>query len=189
MTTPDDHTDTEAPHTSLEEEVNFEPEDELGDIAAAQAKLKKLKQELASVKKERQEYLDGWQRAQADLMNAKREAQTAIARARHAGIESFVADLIPALDSFDMAMQGSTWHSVDAAWRVGVESIRAQLLAVLVGHGIETYGVAGDAFDPTLHEPVSEEEGGTPHTVAKVLRPGYRTKERVIRPAQVSIYS
>ena len=57
-----------------DEEVNFEPEEELGDIGAAQAKIRKLKDELEKVKKERQEYLDGWQRAKADAVNSKRES-------------------------------------------------------------------------------------------------------------------
>ena len=56
-------------------DVDFESEEELGGIASAQAKLKKLKDELAKVKAERQEYLDGWQRCKADNVNAKKDVE------------------------------------------------------------------------------------------------------------------
>jgi molecular chaperone GrpE len=169
-------------------DIDFEPEDELGDIGALQAKMKKLKEELAAVKKERQEYLDGWQRAKADLINAKKDAGEALHRATGAGKEYFIEELIPALDSFDMAMRGEAWQKVDAAWRSGVESIRSQILGVLAAHGIETFGKEGEGFDPMLHEAIQELDGGDSHTLARVLRSGYRSKSRILRPAQVAIF-
>jgi molecular chaperone GrpE len=170
------------------EDIDFEPEDELGDVGALQAKMKKLKDELVAVKKERQEYLDGWQRAKADLINAKKEGGEALQRATSTGKEMLIEDLIPALDSFDMAMQGDAWQKVDTAWRSGVESIRSQILGALAAHGIEIFGKEGEDFDPTLHEAIQEVEGGKLHTVAKILRGGYRTKNRILRPAQVAIF-
>lgn len=170
-------------------DIDFTPEDELGEIGAFKAKLKKIKSELEEVKKERQEYLNGWQRAKADLINAKKDASEALQRAMTTGRDLVIEELIPALDSFDMAMQGSGWHKVDETWRTGVESIRMQILGILQAQGIETFGAPGDNFDPTLHEAIQEvDEGGTSHTVAKVLRCGYRSKTRMLRPAQVAIY-
>ena len=173
---------------SENEDIDFEPEDELGSVGAMKAKMQKLRDELAAAKKERQEYLDGWQRAQADLINVKKESAAAVGKARTAGAESFIEELIPALDSFDMAMQSVAWLSVEPAWRTGVESIRSQIVAALKTHGVELFGTQGEFFDPILHEIVSEEDGGSPHTIARVLRSGYRTKERVLRPAQVIIF-
>lgn len=171
-------------------DIDFEPEDELGSVGALKAKLQKLKDELVEVKKERQEYLDGWQRAKADLINAKKEAVEALQRASGTGKELFVEELIPALDSFDMAMQGDAWQKVDATWRVGVESIRSQIIGVLQANGIEPFGTAGEKFDPQLHEAIQElGTEGESHTIAKVLRSGYRTKNRILRPAHVAIFS
>lgn len=176
-----------SPHSDSED-IDFEPEDELGSIGAVKAKMQKLRDELEAAKKERQEYLDGWQRAKADLINAKKDAAEALQRASGMGKEMFVEELIPALDGFDMAMQGSAWQNVDPAWRVGVESIRSQLQGVLHAHGIETFGKEGDVFDPQLHEAMQEVDGGESHTIARVLRSGYRTKNRILRPAQVAIF-
>lgn len=170
------------------EDVDFEPEDELGTVGAAKAKMQKLRDELTETKKERQEYLDGWQRAKADLINARKDSADAIQRAATLGRDAFVEELIPALDSFDMAMRSDAWKTVDPAWRVGVESIYAQLQGVLQAHGVEIFGKEGEKFDPTLHEAIEEREGGESHTIAKVMRPGYRTKSRILRPAQVAIF-
>ena len=170
------------------EDIDFEPEDEMGSLGAAKAKMQKLRDQLKEAQEKRDEYLDGWQRAKADMINAKKDASEALKRAGNAGRESIVEDLIPALDGFDMAMQSPAWQNVDSAWRTGVESIRAQISGVLASNGIEIYGKTGDAFDPMLHEAIHEEDGGTPHTIAKVLRSGYRVGDRILRAAQVSIF-
>ena len=169
-------------------EIDFESEDELGTIGAVKAKMQKLRDELAEVKKERTEYLDGWQRAKADLVNTKRESAHVSQRSSTMAREAFISELIPAIDSFDMAMAGDGWQKVDPAWRSGVESIRSQITAVLQSHGVETFGAVGEIFDPTQHESIQEIDAkGEPGTIAKVLRSGYRTGERVLRPAHVAV--
>lgn len=176
--------------TPLEnEDVDFEPEDELGETGAAKAKVKQLREQLKEAQQKRNEYLDGWQRCKADMVNTRKEVAESLARASGRGKEILVEELIPALDGFDMAMQGEAWNSVDKAWRSGIESIKGQIEGVLKAQGVEIYGAEGDTFDPVLHEPIQEAEGGTSHTIAKVLRRGYRTKERVLRPAQVSVFT
>lgn len=170
------------------EDIDFEPEDELGETGAVKAKMRKLRDELKEAKAKAAEYLEGWQRAKADMVNARKESIEQHARAGERGKEILVEELIPALDGFDMAMQGEAWNSVDKAWRSGIESIKAQIEGVLRSHGVEIYGKEGERFDPVLHEPIQEAEGGASQTLAKVFRRGYRTKDRVLRPAQVAVY-
>ncbi len=176
--------------TSNEEvDIDFEPEEELGSIGALKTKLAKVKEELEVAKKERAEYLDGWQRCKAESINSRRDAEEGRIKALQTGREVFILDLLPALDSFDMAMQGDAWKKVDESWRSGVESIRAQIEKVLKDNDVETFGAPGDIFDPSLHEPIKESSGGVSHTIEHVFRRGYRTKTRILRPAQVSVYS
>ncbi|MBI2048443.1 MAG: nucleotide exchange factor GrpE [Parcubacteria group bacterium] len=153
------------------------------------AKIEKLKAELEKTKAERQEYLDGWQRMRADAANMKREQTQQTMRMETLLKEEVITDIIPILDSFDMAMQGEAWNSVDAAWRKGVEYIRAQCLGVLEKHGITSFGDVGEKFDPSIHESIQEIDtpGTTSHTIMRITRRGYRTSERLIRPAQVVI--
>ncbi len=167
-------------------EFDFEPEDEFGDIGSAKAKLSKLRDELSVIKRERDEYLDGWQRCKADTVNAKKELTDALIRARAFGKESFVEELIPALDSFDMAMQGEAWGTVDPVWRSGVEGIHAQLLSVLESHGISAFGKSGEVFDANIHEAIQEAEGEA-GVIVRIIRRGYCSGNRILRPAQVVV--
>ena len=170
-----------------EHDIDFEPEEELGDIDAAKAKLKKLKDELEKVKKERQEYLDGWQRCKADAINARKDTESRAARTAELLREALVHDIIPALDSFDMAADSEAWNNVEPGWRSGMERVRDQLIEALKRHGIERYGKVGDMLDHALHEVVqeSDEMPGKSAEIVRVLRSGYRAGERVLRPAQV----
>ena len=172
-----------------DEELNFEPEEGLGDIAAAQAKLKKLKDELAEVKAQRQEYLDGWQRCKADSVNARKEMLASAERLGVRAKEELIADIIPALDGFDMAADSPAWQSMDAGWRGGIEQIHSQLLDVLARHGVERFGKVGDAVDHAAHETIeeSDELPGESGTVVKILRYGYKMNGRVLRAAHVIV--
>ena len=172
-----------------EQDVDFEPEDELGTAGAAKAKVQKLREELEKVKTERQEYLDGWQRSKADAINAKREAALANERIASRIKEEIIADIIPALDSFDLAAANPAWETVSAEWRSGMEQIRNQLMGVLSLNGIERFGTAGDQYSPHLHDVVHELVAveGAPGAVLQVLRYGYKSGDKVIRPAQVVI--
>ena len=169
------------------EELDFEPEDELGTVGSAKAKLAKLKDELTQVKQERQEYLDGWQRAKADAINVRKEAQLDASRAVHNAKTTLIEDIIPVLDSFDMAAGSAAWESVDASWRTGIEHIRSQLLDVLTRNGVERYGAVGDTFDHALHEVVQEVDdvAGESGSIVRIVRYGYRAGDRIIRAAQV----
>jgi molecular chaperone GrpE len=186
----DEHEETiDIEDVAPEQELDFEPEDEMGSVGAVQAKLKKVRTELAESNKEKQANLDGWQRSKADLVNFRREAQQSTERAVARTKEGLIEDMIPVLDSFDMAMGGTSWENVDSVWRGGVEQIRNQLLDVLVRNGVQRYGAAGEQFDHNLHEAVQELDEGesTSNSIIRVLRYGYRNTDHVIRPAQVIV--
>ena len=171
------------------EEIDFEPEDEMGNVGAAQAKLKKLREELKEAKAKGDEYLDGWQRCKADSINSRKEAALYADRSHARGKESIIEDIIPVLDSFDMAMTSDSWNTVAEEWRSGMERIQSQLLDVLARHVIERFGKVGERFDHTLHEAIQEldDVAGESGEIIKVVRNGYRSKEYVIRPAQVIV--
>ena len=170
-------------------DVDFEPEEDLSDLGAAQAKVKKLKEELAKVKAEKQEYLDGWQRCKADSINARREALQAAERTADRSIEAFALEIIHALDGFDVAAGSEAWAEVNDGWRSGMEHVQSQLINALARHDILRFGKVGEQFDHALHEAIGEREdvAGEPGEIARILRYGYKTDGRILRPAQVII--
>lgn len=171
------------------DDIDFEPEDELGTVGAAKAKMQKLRDELEKVRAERQEYLDGWQRAKADAINMRKESELSAKRTGELLREALVHDIIPALDSFDMATQSEAWSAVADGWRSGMEMVREQLIGALKSHGVERYGKAGEQYDHNIHDAVQEVEDmpGKSGEIVRVLRAGYRAGDRVLRPAQVIV--
>lgn len=186
-----EHEESNAPQEegNVAEELDFEPEDELGTVGAVKAKMQKLRDELERIKKERSEYLDGWQRSKADAINMKKEAHAAGERQAARAKEGVIEDIIPALDSFDMAAGSAAWDAIDPQWRGGMDQVRNQLLAALSSNGIERYGKVGEMYDPYIHDVVEEKDDvpGEAGSIFKILRYGYKAGEKVLRPAQVVI--
>ncbi len=150
-----------------------------------------LKKELEHAKKERAEYLDGWQRAKAELVNSKKTFENDKKRYRDLATEDIISELIPVLDSFDMAFRDkNAWESAPENWRRGVEYIYNQLLAVLERNNVTQIAPVGAPFNPAEHESI----GVTPveterehHKVQTVAQKGYRLKDKVIRAARVTV--
>ena len=174
------------------EDVEFVDSEELGAEKNAQDKLKKMKEKVALLQKEKAEYLDGWQRARADYANLLKSADEDKKRLRAIIEENFIVELLPMIDSFAMAM-GNTqaWEKVDAAWRTGVEYIHQQLMGVLKERRFEAFGKVGEPFDPKLHQAVSDTDtadASLDQRIATVLQQGYKLGEIILRPARVTVY-
>jgi len=147
--------------------------------------------ELAQVTAERDEYLAHMQRTQAEFDNYRkrmlRDQTTHLERAT-AGL---VEQLLPVLDSFELALGSAGPVSSDAGvdrLRKGVELVYGELLGALEKAGLERIEAHGKPFDPEEHEAVMhiEDDGGEPG-VRDVVRSGYRFKGRVLRPAMVKV--
>lgn len=172
-----------------QDDVIFESDEDLGDVAAAAQKVKHLRKELREAQAKRDEYLAGWQRCKADSINSKKDAVLSAERATAREKESFINDLLPVLDAFDMAFSSDAWQAVDERWQSGVSHIQNQLLDALGKHGIERFGKSNEKFDPRLHEAADEVEDGSgeSHTILRVLRHGYRIGGSTVRPAHVIV--
>ncbi len=174
------------------EDITIEPEaTEVSGFSSPSDK--KLKDKLKKAIAEKQEYLDGWQRAKADLVNAKKEFEEQRKRIVSMANENMANEILPVLDSFDMAFSNKeSWEAVDKNWRMGVEHIYNQLLGILRDHGVEEIKTDGEMFDPMLHvsseEVVGGEEKNMSGIIARTIQKGYKSKDGVIRPARVTVY-
>lgn len=139
--------------------------------------------------RERDELLDMLRRVQADFENFRkrtlREQTDRIERAT----EHLIEQLLPVLDSFELALVSTGDESGTEKLRKGVELVFAELLATLEKSGLRRIESDGAMFDPAEHEAVMQIEGeieGEP-VVAETVRTGYRLKDRVLRPAMVKV--
>ena len=100
--------------------------------ADPQELIKNLKEKLKHSQIDRQEYLTGWQRAKADLINARRQDEKDKQEFVKFANERLVMEILPVITNFEMAMANrEVWKKVDKNWRVGVEYIYNQLLKAL----------------------------------------------------------
>lgn len=158
---------------------------ELSEEALAEASLI-VANDVKALQRERDEYLDGLRRVQAEFENYRKRVIQQQADVVERAAEAIVSQLLPVLDACDAAVQ----HGAD-----DVAPVQAQLLDTLTKQGLERLDPAGEAFDPNFHEAVmhepSDDDGGdggdAGAVVAEVLRTGYSWKGRVLRPAMVKV--
>jgi molecular chaperone GrpE len=182
-----------ATHTNTEEDViefeyNADGEEDL------KATLKKLRKDLKQARTEKQEYLTNWQRERADFLNYKKEEAERSKNTVSYAQEKVILDLLPALDSYDMAFSNKeAWEKVDKNWRMGVEYIHQQILKALAEYGVSPIETKiGDAFDPNLHQPIDSvptEEKEKENTISAIIQTGYKIADRVIRPSRVNVWT
>src|SRR3989344_3079430 len=130
---------------------------------------------LAKAERERDEYLAGWQRAKADLINFKRETRESLAKWGEISELGFVRKLLPVLDALE---EGDKKGSKDAS------SILKLILEILKNEGVqELIPEEGSEFDPEIAEAIDGE--GT--KIAEMYQKGYRYKDYIIRPAKVKV--
>jgi molecular chaperone GrpE len=173
-----------------EDDVKIEADENLDDSVVAeehaQEAIKKLRERLKKAEAERQEYLTGWQKAKADYINAKkREEEDKKDFVRFAN-ENLVAELLPVLDSFNMAMGNKeVWEKVDKNWRTGVEYIFNQLKKVLEEHGLKEIDPIGQKFDPMRDEAL--EDGKESDLITTVVSKGYSLNGKIVKAPKVKV--
>lgn len=155
--------------------------------------IKRLREKLKECTAKKQEYLQGWQRAKADIANAKRDFKREREQMKTRAVEEVMADILPVLDSFEMAFANrELWQQVDEQWRSGVERIHGQLTKSLSKHGLEAIRPdVGDEFSSELHNSVDTKktnDSRKDHQVAKLEKTGHKLDDRVIRSADVVVY-
>jgi molecular chaperone GrpE len=121
----------------------------------------------------------------ADFDNYRKRTTREVAQITDRAAERVVRELMPALDSFDGALNAEPTTDSERSLLNGMINTREQLLKALEREGLEVVPSIGEAFDPEIHEPVGAPEGKTDLVVAEELRRGYRLGDRVLRPAMV----
>ena len=153
--------------------------------------IKKLRAKLKETEAQRMEYLTGWQRAKADLINARKRDEEERKEFIKFANERLIEGIVPVLESFEMAMSNKeAWEKADKNWRVGVEYIYSQLKKSLEDGGLTELRPINQKFDHALHEAASYEavtDEKLDHTIIKVIQNGYYLNGKLMRPAKVVV--
>jgi molecular chaperone GrpE len=146
--------------------------------------------EVERLKGQAAEYLDGWQRARAEFANYKKRVEREQEESRARVVADMLQDFVTILDDLERALRDRPTDGDAAAWASGIDMIQRKLMAVLDAEGVRPMiPVAGEMFDPNVHEAVSHEPSPdhTEGQIIGVIHQGYRIGERVIRPALVRV--
>lgn len=156
-------------------------------LAEAQAALEASRAEAESLR-------DQALRAAAEADNVRKRADRSIENAHKYALERFVNDLLPAVDSFERAVDAAADLKATAGEAVtsmaeGMELSLKLLVEAMQRQGIEVVDPIGAPFDPNLHEAMSmiERPEAEPGSVIEVFQKGYTVNGRLARPARVII--
>jgi molecular chaperone GrpE len=136
-----------------------------------------------------EEYLRMAQRAQADLVNYRRRVEQERDEVRGAAKVDAVMALLPVLDDFERAIASIPEDHQSLGWVQGILLIERNLRSLVEKAGLERIDAQGKPFDPREHDAVMTQESAEHEedTVTQVIRPGYRSGGKVVRPAQVAV--
>ena len=169
------------PQSDLESDS---PEESPIEIDSAVEELEKIKIELDKQK-------DLTLRAEAELQNVLKRTTREIENAHKYGLERFIENLLPVVDSLEKAAELSTPDqsaSSDNAIE-GINPCCKLFLDVLEKEGVKAIYPLGEPFDPSEHQAMSmvESPDMEPNSIAAVVQKGWQLNERLVRAAMVMV--
>ena len=122
------------------------------------------------------------QRVQAEYANYKKRVERDRSLAHELAISSVLIELLPVLDDIERAQ-------LHGELTGGFKAVADQIATTTERIGLTKYGQEGDLFDPQIHEALLHDTSAdvTTSTATKILQPGYKFKERILRPARVGV--
>ncbi|HHH72296.1 MAG TPA: nucleotide exchange factor GrpE [Sulfuricurvum sp.] len=173
------------------EETMANEEEMIEEIVEEEAK--EVGDDLERVQTELDQLKDKYARVHADFDNIKKRLEREKYQALEYAQEKFAKDLIPVVDSLEMAVKAAEAEEADAnelleKVKEGVELTMKQFLDALEKHGITPVG-EDEPFDPNIHHAVQQVDSPDHETgeIVSTFQKGYKYKERTLRDAMVSI--
>jgi molecular chaperone GrpE len=122
------------------------------------------------------------QRLQAEYANYRKRVERDRIAVREQALANVLNELLPVLDDIGRAREHGELSG-------GFKSVAESLESIVAKLGLTSFGESGDPFDPTLHEALMHEYSAdvSEPSCVRILQPGYRVGDRIIRPARVAV--
>lgn len=152
------------------------------------SKIKQLEEALAQKTAEASANWDKYLRERADLENYRKRVQREKEELLKYGNESLLLEILPAVDSMEMALSHATEESASAVIE-GVNLTLTMLVSVLKKFGVTPVESKGKPFDPAFHQAMTQVESAecAPNTIIDEFQKGYMLNDRLLRAALVSV--
>jgi len=144
-------------------------------------------EEIKRLRDERDVLFDRLARLQAEFDNYRKRSARENIEFREYALADAARSILPVIDNLALALKNASASPDD--FRKGVELIARQMQAALEKMNVQRVPAQGEPFDPRVHEAIEvvESDQVPDHHVLEELQPGYRMKERLLRPAMVKV--
>ncbi len=146
---------------------------------------------LAAALEEVDKFRDAALRAEAEMQNMQRRTARDVENAHKFGLEKFLQNLLPVVDSLEKAIESAEQiaDTEDDPMVEGIRLCNKLLLDVLAKEQVEVVDPVGEPFDPNEHQAMSmvENPDMEPNSVFAVVQKGFKLNGRVVRAAMVMV--
>ncbi len=163
-------------------------------VAPEQApdRVAELEAKVAGLEKEKKDNWDRYLRAAADLENGRKRAKREMDDAKLEAKGKVLKEMLPVVDNLERAIEHAAQQAKDDAQSKpiieGVQLVLRQFMTAFERLDVTAVEAEGKPFDPNLHEAISQQESDQPPgTIVQVLQRGYRSGDRLLRPALVVV--
>jgi molecular chaperone GrpE len=147
-----------------------------------------LDTKIASLEKDKKDNWDRYLRAAADLENLRKRQKREIDEAKLESKGRVLKEMLPVVDNLERAIEHATAQAGTNPIVEGVQLVLRQFLTAFERLDVTPIEAGGQPFDPNMHEAISQQESeAPPGTVVQVLQRGYKSADRLLRPALVVV--
>jgi molecular chaperone GrpE len=147
-----------------------------------------VEEQLAAKEKECRENWDRFLRERADLENYRKRVNKEKEELLNYGNKSLIEEILPIVDNLERALAHAT-EDGQAAVVEGIRMTHGILIAALKKFGVTPVESLGVTFDPNFHQAMAQvpTDEHPPNTIVEEYQKGYLLKERLLRPAMVTV--
>jgi molecular chaperone GrpE len=159
------------------------------NVTSGDSEMETLRQEVAAKELEAKQNYDRFLRQVAELENLKRRSAREREEVSRFANEALIKDLLSVVDNLERAVAHASGGGNGKPIVEGVEMVLKGLGDVLAKHGVTQVSALGQPFDPAKHEAIAQVESDVhePNSVVEELHKGYMLRDRLLRPALVSV--
>lgn len=182
-----DQVDNEETLETVESTENLETTEQ---VEASEPTIEEVYEEkLAALQAKLNEEENRHLRLRADYDNLNRRSKLDREAAEKYRAQKLLTDLLPVLDNFERALQVEVSSEEAISLYKGIEMVYRTLIDATEKEGLNVIPATGEVFDPNVHQAVMQEQDSELETgvVVRELQKGYILKDRVLRPAMVSV--
>ena len=149
--------------------------------------IKELEAKVAGLEKDKKDNWDRYLRAAADLENLRKRQKREIEDAKFDAKNKILKEMLPVVDNLERAIEHAGAAGTNPIVE-GVQLVLRQFTTAFERLDVTAIDALNQPFDPNLHEAISQQESEqAPGTVVQVLQRGYKSGDRLLRPALVVV--